>query len=93
MQIKARNPLLNLTESNNTEGGNVTTTTFRTEPFTCPSCVAKIETTVGRVDGVEKVDVKFNSSRVVVDHEEARASAVSIRKIIDDLGYPVKSVS
>ncbi|EFG47599.1 heavy metal-associated domain protein [Brevibacterium mcbrellneri ATCC 49030] len=71
----------------------MTTTTFRTEPFTCPSCVAKIETAVGRVDGVEKVDVKFNSSRVVVDHEEARASAASIRKIIDDLGYPVKSVS
>lgn len=71
----------------------MTTTTFRTEPFTCPSCVAKIETAVGRVDGVEKVDVKFNSSRVVVDHEEARASTASIRKIIDDLGYPVKSVS
>lgn len=71
----------------------MTTTTFRTEPFTCPSCVAKIETAVGRVDGVEKVDVKFNSSRVVVDHEEAQASAESIRKIIDDLGYPVKNVS
>lgn len=69
------------------------TTTFRTEPFTCPSCVAKIETAVGHVDGVEKVDVKFNSSRVVVNHEEAQASAASIRKIIDDLGYPVKSVS
>lgn len=68
-------------------------TTFRTEPFTCPSCVAKIESAVKRVDGVDSVDVKFNSSRVVVNHDEAQATAESIGKIIDDLGYPVKSIS
>lgn len=68
-------------------------TTFRTEPFTCPSCVAKIEGAVQRVDGVDSVDVKFNSSRVVVEHDESAAPAEAIGKIISDLGYPVTNIS
>ena len=63
--------------------------TFTTEAFTCPSCVKKIETAVGRVDGVDKVDVGFNSSRVKVNFDKQQVKPEDIGKIISDLGYPV----
>lgn len=64
---------------------NTTTThtKLRAEGFTCPSCVAKIQKQVGRLDGVEKVDVHFASSRIEVDHDPA---AVSVDEIVDAVG-------
>jgi copper chaperone CopZ len=38
--------------------------TFTMEPFTCPSCVKKIENAVARINGVQGVQVMFNSGRV-----------------------------
>lgn len=71
----------------------MTTTTIRTEPFTCPSCINKIESVVGRMDGVGKVEVKFNSSRVKVEHDDAAVSAKQLAERVESLGYPVLSVS
>lgn len=64
---------------------------FHMEPFTCPSCVKKIEQTVGRVDGVQEVQVMFNSGRVRVEFDEAKVSADSVQDTIVRLGYPVLS--
>jgi len=62
---------------------------FETEPFTCPSCVNKIEGVVGRKDGVESAQVMFNSNKVKVGFDETRITAEEIAKTISDLGYPV----
>lgn len=62
-------------------------TVFRAEGFSCPSCVAKIEKQVGRLDGVEQVTVKFASGRVEVDHDPTRASTDAIVAAIDRAGY------
>ncbi len=64
---------------------------FNMEPFTCPSCVKKIENTVKRVDGVEDVRVMFNSGRVRVEFDGARTDAESLQGTIERLGYPVLS--
>lgn len=64
-----------------------THTTFRAEGFSCPSCVAKIEKQVGRLDGVENVEVKFASGRVEVDHDPQRASTEAIVAAIGKAGY------
>jgi len=69
----------------------MTKAVFNMEPFTCPSCVKKIENTVGRVDGVQEVQVMFNSGRVRVEFDEARTSADSLQETIVRLGYPVLS--
>ncbi len=58
-------------------------TKLRAEGFTCPSCVAKIRKQVGRLDGVEKVDVHFASSRIEVDHDPV---AVGVEEIVDAVG-------
>ncbi len=60
---------------------------FRAEGFSCPSCVAKIEKQVGRLDGVEAVTVKFASARVEVDHDPARTSTEDIIAAIGKAGY------
>lgn len=68
------------------------TVKISTEPFTCPSCIAKIEKAVGRLPGVQKVDVRFNSSKVDVTFDQARLEAGEIATVISDLGYPVTRI-
>lgn len=64
---------------------------FNMEPFTCPSCVKKIENTVGRMDGVEQVQVMFNSGRVRVEFDTDKTGVDAIEDTIVRLGYPVLS--
>ena len=66
--------------------------TFTTKPFTCPSCIKKIESALGRMDGVDSVDVGFNSSRVKVTFDDATIPVERIGRIINDLGYPVVKI-
>ncbi|HET6672563.1 MAG TPA: heavy-metal-associated domain-containing protein [Agromyces sp.] len=67
--------------------GTTVHSTFRAEGFSCPSCVAKIEKQVGRLDGVKDVSVKFASSRVEVDHDPAIAATDDIIAAIAKAGY------
>lgn len=62
-------------------------TILRAEGFSCPSCVAKIEKQVGRLEGVESVTVHFASSRVEVVHDPARASADDLVAAVAKAGY------
>lgn len=62
---------------------------YQLEPLTCPSCIKKIETTVGKVEGIELVKVLFNSGKVKTEYDESLVEAEQIAKIIGDLGYPV----
>ena len=64
-----------------------THTTLRAEGFSCPSCVQKIEKQVGRLPGVAKVEVKFASSRVEVDHDPAVSSVDDLVAAVDKAGY------
>jgi copper chaperone len=70
----------------------MSTVKITTAPFTCPSCIAKIEKAVGRLDGVEDVTVRFNSSTVKVTFDEDRVTPEVIAGTIDGLGYPVTRV-
>ncbi len=65
------------------------TAKFETEPFTCPSCVNKIESVVSKKPGVESAQVLFNSNKVKVAFDESRITADEIAESITKLGYPV----
>ena len=56
-----------------TTASTLTTTVLRAEGFSCPSCVAKIEKSVGRVPGVAAVKVYFASARIEIRHDPAVA--------------------
>ena len=64
-----------------------TRTILRAEGFSCPSCVAKIEKQVGRLDGVESVTVHFASARIEIDHDPALASVEDLVAAVAKAGY------
>ena len=64
-----------------------THTILRAEGFSCPSCVAKIEKQVGRLDGVSAVEVHFASARIEVDHDPALASVEDLVAAVAKAGY------
>ena len=61
------------------------------EPFSCPSCVKKIEGALSRAKGVQQVRVLFHSSKVRVEFDEAIVTADELQQLIEKLGYPVLS--
>lgn len=65
-------------------------TVLRSNEFSCPSCVEKIETKLKGLDGVESAEVKFASGRVIVSHDPATASVRSLVDAVADIGYTVK---
>lgn len=69
------------------EAPTTTRTVLRAEGFSCPSCVAKIEKQVGRLDGVTDVTVHFASGRVEVDHDPARAGVEDLVGAVGKAGY------
>ncbi|MGV8979294.1 MAG: heavy-metal-associated domain-containing protein [Cellulomonas sp.] len=69
---------------------STTRTTLRAEGFSCPSCVAKIEKQVGRIDGVSNVQVHFASSRIEVDHDPAIATPQTLVDAVAKAGYTAR---
>ncbi|WP_249872509.1 heavy-metal-associated domain-containing protein [Oceanobacillus saliphilus] len=67
----------------------MTTTKFQLEPLTCPSCIKKIESKLGKMDGVEEAKVLFHSSKVKATYNEENVSKEKIQETIEKLGYPV----
>lgn len=69
----------------------MTTKTYQLETLTCPSCTIKIETSVKKIAGVEKVEVLFNSSRVKVSFNESLEDSSIIKNTIEKVGFDVLS--
>ena len=64
---------------------------FNMEPFSCPSCIKKIESTLLKTGGVNDAQVMFHSGRVRAEFNSAITSAETLESIITELGYPVLS--
>ena len=62
------------------------------EQLVCPSCVKKIETAIKRQDGIEEINISFNTSKAKINYDETKINQEKISKIITDLGYEVLSV-
>lgn len=66
--------------------------TIQLETLTCPSCLAKIEGAIKKLEGVEQdtVQVAFNSSRVRMNFDDNKISLGEIESAITKVGYEVK---
>ena len=64
----------------------MTTRTFAVPGMTCGHCQASIEQEVGKLSGVERVDVDLDSKTVTVD---GTAGAVQVREAIEAAGFDV----
>lgn len=64
---------------------------FLMEPFSCPSCVKKIENALSRAKGIQQVKVLFHSDKVRIQFDDAVVSAGELQELVEKLGYPVLS--
>lgn len=62
-------------------------TTLRSDEFSCPSCVNKIETKLNNLDGVESAEVKFSSGRILVEHDPDKVSVRDLVGAVAEVGY------
>lgn len=67
------------------------TTTLRSQELSCPSCISKIEKEVGQVKGVENVDVRFNTGRIVIKHDPEQAPTETLIEAVGRAGYTAKA--
>ncbi len=56
----------------------------------CPTCVTVIESLVGALRGVDRVDVNFGAERVSVAFEPDQVSVADMRQAIESAGYKVR---
>ncbi len=63
------------------------TTTLRSNEFSCPSCVGKIEKQLTRTPGVEKAKVHFTTGRIEVVHDPDLAPVDVLVAAVAKAGY------
>lgn len=63
---------------------------LRSDEFSCPSCISKIENKLGDMAGVDSAEVKFASGRVLVDYDPTKVSVKDLVGAIAEVGYQVK---
>lgn len=65
-------------------------TLLRSQSFTCPSCVAKIEGALQALDGVQTARVHFTTGRIEVEHDPQRAPAEALVQAVRSAGYEAR---
>ena len=66
------------------------TSTFTVTGMTCGHCVSAVTEEVGKLDGVQAVDVDLTSGRVTVESEGPLDDA-AVAAAVDEAGYAVTS--
>ena len=55
--------------------------------ISCASCVKKIETVLGKTDGISSANVNFASEKVTIEYDDEKIGLQKIEKTIKDIGY------
>ena len=62
---------------------------LKVEGMTCQHCVQTVTETVGKMTGVEKVDVSLEQKEVTVDFDELQTQTEAISAQIVEAGFEV----
>ena len=62
-------------------------TILRSNDFSCPTCVTKIEKALGNLPGVETAKVHFSTGRIEVQHDTAETPVSPLIETVRELGY------
>ncbi len=60
---------------------------FRVSNMSCASCVVNIESALGELTGVDKVEVNFGTERATVDFDPTQITAAGIQAAAGNAGY------
>lgn len=61
------------------------------EELVCPTCLQKIESAVGEIDGVANLKVLFNASKVKAEIDPTKTSVDAVVQVIEAVGFDVLS--
>jgi mercuric ion binding protein len=64
------------------------TVTLAVQNMTCASCPYIVRESMAAVDGVEKVDVSFESKTATVTFDDAKTTVEAIAEASERAGYP-----
>ena len=53
----------------------------------CASCVRKIETILGKTDGIVSANINFASEKVTIEYDDEKTDLERISEIIKNAGY------
>jgi len=67
-----------------------TRTILRSDEFSCPSCVMKIEKALAATPGVETAKVHFNTGRIEVEHDADTAPVEKLVGTVRAAGYEAR---
>ncbi len=62
-------------------------TLLRSQDLSCPTCVAKIENALQRLDGVSQAKVHFNTGRIEIEHDPDATSTAKLVQTLRETGY------
>ena len=63
--------------------------TLSVQGMSCGHCVNAVESSVGKLNGVEQVNVHLESGKVDVSFDNEKVTLSEIKETIDDQGYDV----
>lgn len=63
--------------------------TLTVQGMSCGSCIASIEGSVGKLDGVESVKVRLQDGEVDVSFNSDKVDLKAITEIMEEQGYDV----
>jgi copper ion binding protein len=66
---------------------NVAAVSMKVSGMHCESCVAKIKSSLAKLDGVVNVDVKLADGLVAVKYDKTKTNSDKIAKAINELGF------
>lgn len=61
--------------------------TLKVTGMTCAACSARVEKSVGRIDGVESCSVNLTTERIMVEFDPAKTNLDSVKNRIEKTGY------
>ena len=65
---------------------------YRVEGMDCPSCAAKIETAVARIEGAENIRVNYGTQTLALRLDEAATPRAAVEAQVRKLGYGIAPI-
>lgn len=63
--------------------------TFKVEGMSCASCVARVEKSISKIEGIKNVSVNLATEKATFEIDNNLASLTQVEKAIEDAGYKI----
>lgn len=64
------------------------TVTLKVPGMTCPACPVTVKKALNKIDGVSKVEVRFEKKQAVVTFDDAKTNIPALIKATTNAGFP-----